>query len=381
MTLYLGVDFGTSGCRACVIDTAGQQQGWATAPLPQAIPGESRGADPQSWWHALCQVFDQLAASIPIDQVAAIAIDGTSGTLLGCSRDGTPVTPALMYNDVRASNYARVIADTLTPDSSLQGACTSASSSLAKALYLLETYPDHGISRLLHQADWLMGRLSGNFCTSDENNALKLGYDPIERKWADALNTLGIDGALLPDVVPPGTLVGHIESSWCKRWGFSADTGIVSGTTDSTAGFIATGAGPGQAVTSLGSTLVLKVCAQQPVYSPRYGIYSHRLGDHWLVGGASNTGGTVLLKYFDLETIEVLTPQLKPQHPTGLDYYPLVSPGERFPVNNPDLMPRLEPRPADDADFFQGILEGITRIEKQGYERLAELGAPWETGL
>jgi sugar (pentulose or hexulose) kinase len=182
---------------------------------------------------------------------------------------------------------------------------------------------------------------------------------------------------LLPEVVPPGTLTGHIESQWSKRWGFSPDTGIVSGTTDSTAGFLATGAGPGQAVTSLGSTLVIKICSKQPVYSPRYGIYSHRLGERWLVGGASNTGGAVLLKYFGLETIGKLTAHTNPLRPTGLDYYPLVSPGERFPVSDPDLVPRLQPRPANDAEFFQGMLEGMARIEKQGYERLEELGAPW----
>ncbi|MEM8761995.1 MAG: FGGY-family carbohydrate kinase, partial [Pseudomonadota bacterium] len=61
---------------------------------------------------------------------------------------------------------------------------------------------------------------------------------------------------------------------------------------------------------------------------------------------------------------------------SGLDYYPLPKPGERFPVSDPDLAPRLEPRPADDAAFLHGLLEGVARIEAQGYRRLAELGAP-----
>ena len=61
--------------------------------------------------------------------------------------------------------------------------------------------------------------------------------------------------------------------------------------------------------------------------------------------------------------------------PTGLDYYPLTAPGERFPVNDPSLQPRLEPRPADDAVFLQGILESISRIEAQAYRLLAEQGA------
>ncbi len=61
--------------------------------------------------------------------------------------------------------------------------------------------------------------------------------------------------------------------------------------------------------------------------------------------------------------------------PTGLDYYPLLAPGERFPVNDPTLAPRLDPRPADDRLFLQGLLEGIAAIEAQGYRTLAALGA------
>ena len=58
-----------------------------------------------------------------------------------------------------------------------------------------------------------------------------------------------------------------------------------------------------------------------------------------------------------------------------LDYYPLPGPGERFPYNDPDFLPRLDPRPDDDAQFLHGMLQGLSRIEATGYARLAELGA------
>jgi sugar (pentulose or hexulose) kinase len=122
---------------------------------------------------------------------------------------------------------------------------------------------------------------------------------------------------------------------------------------------------------------VLKVCATRPVYAPRYGVYSHRLGDHWLVGGASNSGGAVLRRYFSPEEIERFSARVQPGKPTGLDYYPLPAPGERFPEYNPALLPRLEPRPVDDAVFFQGLLEGMAAIERRGYCLLEELGAPY----
>jgi hypothetical protein len=67
---------------------------------------------------------------------------------------------------------------------------------------------------------------------------------------------------------------------------------------------------------------------------------------------------------------------MDPERETGLDYDPLPAAGERFPVNDPALAPRLSPRPADDGVFLQGLLEGIARIEVQGYGVLRDLGAP-----
>jgi sugar (pentulose or hexulose) kinase len=67
---------------------------------------------------------------------------------------------------------------------------------------------------------------------------------------------------------------------------------------------------------------------------------------------------------------------IRPQDPTGLDFYPLPCPGERFPINDPALLPRVEPRPAGEARFLQALLEGIAGVEKLGYDRLALLGGP-----
>jgi sugar (pentulose or hexulose) kinase len=79
--------------------------------------------------------------------------------------------------------------------------------------------------------------------------------------------------------------------------------------------------------------------------------------------------------------MQALTEHLVPEIPSGLDYYPLPSKGERFPVSDPELEPRLEPRPDVEARFFQGLLEGIAHIEQQAYQKLHELGAPWPHSL
>ncbi|HEY9877737.1 MAG TPA: FGGY-family carbohydrate kinase, partial [Leptolyngbyaceae cyanobacterium] len=128
-------------------------------------------------------------------------------------------------------------------------------------------------------------------------------------------------------------------------------------------------------VTSLGSTLVLKLLSETRIDNSQYGIYSHRLDNLWLVGGASNTGGAVLRHFFSDAELAELSTQIDTTQPSTLDYYPLLKPGERFPLNDPDLSPRLTPKPEDPVAFLHGLLEGIARIEKQGYALLETLGS------
>jgi sugar (pentulose or hexulose) kinase len=237
-------------------------------------------------------------------------------------------------------------------------------------------------TRIVHQADWIMGRLSGTHNVTDENNALKSGYDPVTRQWPDWIAATGFDPANLPRAVPAGTRIGTIARQMADTFKLPHDTAIVAGTTDGCAAFLASGASePGDGVTSLGTTLTLKLLSAKPVFAPEFGIYSHRIGDQWLAGGASNTGGAAIAAQFSKDDIARLTPLLDPDYPTGLDYYPLPRPGERFPVNDPDFQPRLEPKPDDERVFFQAILEGIARIEAEAYAKLGELGASKLTSI
>ncbi len=373
-SLYLGIDFGTSGCRALAIDAAGEIHGQAETPIPAPRQqGQEVTQDPRDWWRALIATLQDLCTQIDRKQIRALAVDGTSATLLLCDAHGEPLTPALLYNDRRASAQAARIAAIAPPESAAHGT----TGSLAKLLWLMEAGHTGGAVHALHQADWIAGRLTGRFGHSDYNNCLKLGYDAEHLTWPAWLTGLGIKKEWLPRVHAPGTALGWVQAEVARELGLPAEAQVIVGTTDGVAAFLAAGArSPGEAVTSLGSTLVLKLLSDRPVSSPAHGVYSHRLGRGWLAGGASNSGGAALAKYFSPEQLRALTPKLKPDTPTGLDYYPLPAPGERFPVNDPALSPRLEPRPADDAVFLQGMLEGIALIEARGYAMLAQLGAP-----
>jgi sugar (pentulose or hexulose) kinase len=372
--LYIGIDIGTSGCRALAIDDHGQPLAGSQCPLPASVASGKRvEQQPDDWWQAVTTVLSGLSANVDLRRVAAIAVDGTSATLVLTDATGKPVTTGLMYDDTRAGEQAEALTKIAVPPTGAAGA----GSSLAKLMWLHSHRLDSDAAFLQSQADWIAARLCGRFGYTDYNNALKLGYDAINRRWPEWIGRVPIRQALLPQVGAPGDRLGTITAENAEQLELNPDTVIRLGTTDSIAAFLASGATrPGQAVTSLGSTLVLKLLSEHPVYSPEHGVYSHRLGELWLVGGASNSGGGALLQHFSKAEMDVLTLVLQPEMPTGLDYYPLPATGERFPVNDPAMESRIDPVPDDRRLFFQAMLEGIANIEARGYRLLAQLGAP-----
>ena len=371
---YVGLDLGSSGCRAVAIDAHRRVLAEARTALPPSRRGPAGGSeqDPSDWWQAVGETLRRLSAQRP-GRVRALSVDGTSSSLLLCGPDGRPLGPALMYDDRRARAQAKRLERLAPRESPTQGP----GSALAKLLYLLEHADTRGAAHALHQADWINGKLMQRFGVADENNVLKLGYDPATRRWPAWIARLNLPRDLLPRVYPVGARLGRIAAEVAGSLGLDEDVVLVAGTTDSNAATLAAGlSGPGDAVTSLGTTLVLKLYSDKPLLSAQYGIYSHRFRDGWLTGGASNSGGGVLRQFFDDAEIARLSAQIDPARTLGLGYYPLPGVGERFPRSDPEMLPRLQPRPDNRRDFLHAIMEGIADIEAEGYRRLVALGAP-----
>ncbi|PZV07667.1 MAG: carbohydrate kinase [Leptolyngbya sp.] len=374
MSLYLGIDFGTSGARAAVIDQEMQ--------LCIQVSHRFGSVEPHQWAIHWQDILFSLVQQIPADiraQIQAIAIDGTSSTVLLCDGAGVPLDAPIFYNDVRAesalADLQAFFVQANLDHAPGQDVVLSATSSLVKLLWWKQQ-PIYSQARyLLHQADWLAFLLHGQLGISDYHNCLKLGYDVALLDYPSWMSGLDVM-PLLPQVRSPGSVVGTIIEAIADQLGLPTHCQICIGTTDSIAAFLASGVTQiGEAVTSLGSTLVLKLLSATPVTNGTYGIYSHRLGDLWLVGGASNTGGAVLEQFFTSQELLDLSSQISVQQESSLQYYPLTQPGDRFPVNDPALRSCLEPRPANPVDFLHGLLESMARIEARGYQLLQELGA------
>lgn len=362
---YLGIDFGTSGARVVVIDSEEE----ITFSLECAYEKTST----KNWAFLWEQTLYDLIRGIPPQlraTIKGIAINGTSATVLLCDQLGSPIDAPIFYNDTRAIALLPQIAEFAPPNHLV----LSPTSSLAKMVWWYHQQVYTQASYFLHQADWLAFLLHGKAGISDYHNALKLGYDVYNLCYPPWLEELPFF-PLLPEVWAPGKPIGEIKPSISQEFNLPSHCLVFTGTTDSIAAFLASKArGIGEAVTSLGSTLVIKLLTSKPVESATYGIYSHRLGNLWLTGGASNTGGAVLRHFFTDGELETLSQQIQVYTQTGLDYYPLISPGERFPINDPHYVPKIEPRPSNPVEFLHGLLEGIAKIEARGYQLLQDLG-------
>ncbi|TVU39435.1 hypothetical protein EJB05_12854 [Eragrostis curvula] len=365
--LYLGIDFGTSGARYALID----KQGTIYSEGKRAYAHVGNATDwARSWREAL---FNLLSDIPPVHRpsISAISIDGTSATtLIVDSKNGELLAGPFLYNE--SFPEALPVVESIAP---ANHTVCSGSSTLCKIVSWWSSSGGADSAVLMHQSDWLLWLLHGQYGVSDYNNTLKVGYDPEIDAYPSWLMSQPYSH-ILPSVRAPGAPIGTVKEDVRSQYGLSENCVVCAGTTDSIAAFLAARTTePGRAVTSLGSTLAIKLVSKIRVDDARFGVYSHRLDDTWLVGGASNTGGAVLRQLFTDDQLVALSKDIDSSVPSPLDYYPLPKKGERFPVSDPNMMPRLQPRPESDAEYLHGILESIARIEANGYNLLKELGA------
>ena len=227
----IGIDVGTSGVRAAALVDGGATIG--SAAVSMIALGEATA--PATWWECVRAVISELASSCDLSRVRALAVDGTSGTMLAVDRFGEPVGPARMYDESCDDDAVmRAIAEHAPAESAARGA----TSALARVLMMQDRSK---VRHMLHQADWISGKLSGRFDRSDWNNALKTGYDPVAARWPDWIERTGADLGKLPVVLEPGAAIGQVNAE-AAGLGIPETAIVHAGTTDGCASFLATGA-------------------------------------------------------------------------------------------------------------------------------------------
>ncbi len=387
--LFMGCDVGTGGVRVVVATPTGEtlvsnSQSFNDCEI-LGLPEGWHEQRPERWKKASLDCLRVAVKELKdkgysADDIYALAVTSTSGTLVALDTNNKPLYPAIMYNDGRAQAECEHL-NSITGDFiEKMGYRFAASFALAKILWLKNNKSEiyEKTALFVHSCDYINGCLSGDFHITDFSNALKTGYDIADFRWPDFIESqAGIPLAKLPQVVKPGEVIGHISKQTSMMTGLPVTCQVCAGMTDSNAAFLATGAAqPGDWFTSLGTTLGVKGISRQPLKDPAGVIYCHRHPDGWwLPGAAGNTGGECLSVKFKDKNLADLDQAAAQRGPSNVVVYPLVRKGERFPFVNPAAQGFILGNAQDEIDLYRGYLEGVALTERLGYEILENLGA------
>lgn len=375
---FIGIDIGTQGARAVLVN----QQGGLAASASRTFVLDDRAREEQSpaiWWGACMELLDEILNGLPVGfdkfAIQAVSVTSTSGTVIPLDADHQPIHDAIMYSDGRSAAQGKRIQNIALQYVKDGYTGFNASSGVSKMLWFIENYPEkrERISLWVHASDYMVGKLSGVYSTTDYTNALKSGYDVANLKWPTYLtDELGIKKEWLQAVVPSGTVVGTLQADLTSRWGLR-NIPVVVGMTDGCASQIASGAvKPGDWNTTIGTTLVIKGVTKSPVVDPFGRLYNHRHPEgYWMPGGASNTGADWIALGFpsDLEQWNNAAEHLIP---TNKIAWPLQKDGERYPLSAPQAR-AIVPEEVSQQELYAANLEGVACIERLAYEIIEDL--------
>tara|TARA_B100000963_G_scaffold77615_1_gene65684 strand:- start:141 stop:1388 length:1248 start_codon:yes stop_codon:yes gene_type:complete len=351
-----GLDFGSSGARLSIINFSKELL------YEQSCSYKADFKNPEGWINSCIELFKGVPIEIKL-YLTRLAISGTSGTLVPCELNGHNLGNAIPYNESCSSNPEK-----LNLIAGKDNFLNNPYSSLAKAIKLIDIFGENILLR--HQSDWISGWFLNNWEYGEEGNNIKLGWNIIKSSWPSTFESFSIKKCI-PTIIKSGSILGKINNLIADKLQTSRNLLIISGTTDSNAAFLAAQVKEDEGLTILGTTIVLKKLTKNTFSYP--GITIHRVKEDLICGGSSNAGCGILSKFFSDLEIEELSRQINPRKNTNLNYLPLNTVGERFPVDDPFLEPILNPRPVSDSLYLHGLLEGLTRIELKGWERLKEI--------
>ncbi|MEV0537360.1 xylulokinase [Kitasatospora sp. NPDC050463] len=248
--VVIGVDSSTQSTKALAVDIdTGAVLGQGRAPHTVSAGG-GRESDPEQWWEALGEAAAQTGWA---GRAAAVSIAGQQHGLVTLDAAGAPVRPALLWNDVRSAPQATGLKTAIGAAELARrtGSVPTAAFTAAKWAWLRANEPaaaDRVASvRLPH--DFLTERLTGEAVT-DRGDASGTGWWGPDGYDQDVLARIGLDPALLPQVLPPGTRAGVVRPGTPLREGAP----VATGTGDNMAAALGLGLRPGQPVLSLGTS-------------------------------------------------------------------------------------------------------------------------------
>jgi len=388
--MFLGLDIGTSGVKAVVVDEHDQVVAQAGAPLaisrPQPMWAEQ---DPEEWWQAVTTALDALAAEAPRAMAAVQAI-GLSGQMLGVTlldAADQPIRPALLWNDGRASAECAKLERRFPAFADTVGCRAMPGFSAPKLLWLAHHEPQAlaQARRVLLTKDYVRLRLSGETASDRADSSATLLMDTRAGDWHEAiLATCGLDRSKLPRLVESVEIAGTLRRELAERWHLPAATPIVGGAGDNMCAGVGVGAvTAADAYIGLGTSGVYFLANDRFVPATSGGMHTHRhavpnlycQNAVVLSAGAALAWVAALLR----TDIDVLMAEVEAARLT-LAETPVFTPylsGERTPHDDPTLAATFSSltHNTSPAALAQSVLEGVSLALADCHDALLDSGA------
>ncbi|HEY9100673.1 xylulokinase [Chitinimonas sp.] len=374
--MYIGIDLGTSGLKAILLDRSGKVAASATAPLsvnrPQPLWSEQQPAD---WWQACQLAMDSLMTQVMAAGLAPASIQaiGLTGQMHGATvldAQGEVLRPAILWNDGRAHAECLLLEQRVPEARKITGNLMMPGFTAPKLLWLARHEPEvfKRIAKMLLPKDYLRYQLSGDYATDMSDAAGTLWLDVARRDWSDALlDASGLSRQQMPQLFEGTGITGRLKPELARRWGLN-EIPLVAGASDNAAGAIGAGiVSAGQAMLSLGTSGVYFAAADGYRSNPAGAVHSfcHALPQTWhlmsvMLSAASCLDFTAgLCGYPDVPAL--LADAEQGQVEAGAPYFLPYLSGERTPHNNPQATGAFFglTNATDRAALARATLEGV----------------------
>ncbi len=411
MSYFLGIDLGTTGARAIIVDgTDGRVIAGATSEYPLDAPRPLWAEqNPEDWWDgsvkAVQGAIKQARQEIgPGFEVASIGLSGQMHGVVLLDEVGEVVGPALIWADGRTQAQCDFITETVGAEHLIELTANPAlvGFSAPKLLWIREFRPEQWkrTRKFLLPKDFIRYRLTGEYASEVSDASGTLLFDVAGRRWSEEmLRLLELDPSLLPVVYESQEVSGRLDSRAADLLGLTAGIPVVGGGGDQAAGAVGNGiVRPGLVSSTIGSSGVVFAYAEAPARDTggRVHTFCHAVPNAWHVMGVTQGAG-LSLRWFRDEVVGPLeivaaqadgrdiyaamteTAATAPAGSDGLLFLPYLM-GERTPILDPQArgvwfgLTAAHHR----SHLTRSVLEGVAYSLKDSLEILLEMGVSVE---
>jgi xylulokinase len=397
---FLGIDVGTGGTRALIMDETGHVAASATEEheafaSPQIGWAEQR---PEDWWRA-CGVAVRKAlsrANLSADRIACVGFSGQMHGAVMLDAADQVIRPALIWCDVRTEKQCIDFTQKVGAERLIQLTCNPAlpNFTLTKFLWVRENEPANWqrVRSVMLPKDYVRFRLTGDRAIDVADASGTLLLDVAKRRWSsEVLQAAEIDISMLPRLYESQDVCGTVTEAGAAATGLKIGTPVVAGAGDQAAG--ATGMGivtPGAVSATIGTSGVVFAATDRPALDSRGRLHTfcHAVPGRWHVMGVTQAAGLSLRWFRDQfgagaadgrDPYDRLTDEAAkaPAGSDGLLWAPYLM-GERTPHLDPNIRGALIGLTAihTRGHVIRAILEGVAFSLKDSFTLFAELGVP-----